>query len=206
MSSPGPSGAMPRRWPGSTTSTPDLAILDYKLNDGFCIDLARTLRARGVPFVVYSGDRQAPGMPPEFEGAPWIEKPCPAPCLPGCPQRLSRARPGFVGPGRTPIQGRAEDPARNPGRCRTHARRETAASRASDHPSPACCWRRQRQRVHFSARANRSDPGEQMLRDAARPRHGRERVPAVDLAAELVRFDLVLLFAPHLCCLRASER
>jgi CheY-like chemotaxis protein len=59
------------------TSTPDLAILDYKLNDGFCIDLARTLRERDVPFVVYSGDRLAPGMPPEFEGAPWIEKPCP---------------------------------------------------------------------------------------------------------------------------------
>jgi DNA-binding response OmpR family regulator len=59
------------------TSTPDLAILDYKLNDGFCIDLARTLRARGVPFVIYSGDRLAPGRSPEFEGAPWIEKPCP---------------------------------------------------------------------------------------------------------------------------------
>jgi DNA-binding response OmpR family regulator len=59
------------------SSTPDLAILDYKLNDGLCIDLARTLRSRGVPFVVYSGDRHAPGMPPEFEGAPWIEKPCP---------------------------------------------------------------------------------------------------------------------------------
>src|SRR3954453_8219830 len=59
------------------TSTPDLAILDYKLDDGFCVDLARTLRSRGVPFVIYSGDRQAAGMPPEFEGAPWIEKPCP---------------------------------------------------------------------------------------------------------------------------------
>jgi DNA-binding response OmpR family regulator len=58
-------------------STPDLAILDYKLNDGLCIELARTLRSRGVPFVVYSGARQAQGMPPEFEGAPWIEKPCP---------------------------------------------------------------------------------------------------------------------------------
>jgi CheY-like chemotaxis protein len=58
-------------------STPDLAILDYKLHDGLCIELARTLRSRGVPFVVYSGDRQALDLPPEFEGAPWIEKPCP---------------------------------------------------------------------------------------------------------------------------------
>ncbi len=58
-------------------STPDLAILDYKLHDGLCIDLARTLRKRDVPFVIYSGDRQAAGMPEEFDGAPWIEKPCP---------------------------------------------------------------------------------------------------------------------------------
>jgi DNA-binding response OmpR family regulator len=58
-------------------STPDLAILDYKLNDGLCVDLARILKVRGVPFVIYSGDRQASVMPTEFEGAPWIEKPCP---------------------------------------------------------------------------------------------------------------------------------
>jgi DNA-binding response OmpR family regulator len=58
-------------------STPDLAILDYKLNDGLCVDLARILKGRGVPFVIYSGDRQASVMPPEFEDAPWIEKPCP---------------------------------------------------------------------------------------------------------------------------------
>jgi DNA-binding response OmpR family regulator len=58
-------------------STPDLAILDYKLHDGLCIDLARILRERDVPFVVYSGDRQAAAMPEEFDGAPWIEKPCP---------------------------------------------------------------------------------------------------------------------------------
>jgi DNA-binding response OmpR family regulator len=58
-------------------STPDLAILDYKLHDGLCIDLARILRKRDVPFVVYSGDRQAAVVPEEFDGAPWIEKPCP---------------------------------------------------------------------------------------------------------------------------------
>ena len=57
-------------------STPDLAILDYKLHDGLCIDLARMLRKRDVPFVIYSGDRQMAGMPEEFDGAPWIEKPC----------------------------------------------------------------------------------------------------------------------------------
>jgi DNA-binding response OmpR family regulator len=59
------------------TNTPDLAILDYKLNDGLCVDLARILRERGIPFVIYSGARQSAELPPEFEGAPWIEKPCP---------------------------------------------------------------------------------------------------------------------------------
>jgi DNA-binding response OmpR family regulator len=59
------------------TATPDLAILDYKLNDGSCVELARTLRERGVPFVVYSGQRPDRSLPPEFQGMPWIEKPCP---------------------------------------------------------------------------------------------------------------------------------
>lgn len=59
------------------TGTPDLAILDYKLNDGSCLELARTLRERGVPFVVYSGERPDQSLPAEFQGVTWIEKPCP---------------------------------------------------------------------------------------------------------------------------------
>ena len=34
---------------------PSVAILDYSLKDGPCTALARTLRERGVPFIIYSG-------------------------------------------------------------------------------------------------------------------------------------------------------
>jgi DNA-binding response OmpR family regulator len=56
-------------------ATPDLAVLDIALKDGDCRPLARELRRRGVPFVLYTVLRRARNMHPEFEGAPWIEKP-----------------------------------------------------------------------------------------------------------------------------------
>jgi DNA-binding response OmpR family regulator len=37
------------------TSTPDLAVLDYKLQDGSCTALVGVLRERGVPVVIHSG-------------------------------------------------------------------------------------------------------------------------------------------------------
>lgn len=55
--------------------TPDVAILDHMLRDGSCIELVRLLRARAVPFVIYSGDYQRPDMPVELQQAPWFEKP-----------------------------------------------------------------------------------------------------------------------------------
>ena len=53
----------------------DLAIIDYELKDGSCVPLAKELRARRIPFMVFSA-----GSPPRkeaaaFEGAPWIGKP-----------------------------------------------------------------------------------------------------------------------------------
>ena len=33
---------------------PDVAVIDAEVQDGDCIELARRLKARGVPFVVYS--------------------------------------------------------------------------------------------------------------------------------------------------------
>jgi two-component system, response regulator PdtaR len=36
------------------TQTPDLAIVDWALQDGFCIELIRELRDRGVPLVIFS--------------------------------------------------------------------------------------------------------------------------------------------------------
>jgi DNA-binding response OmpR family regulator len=54
---------------------PDVAVLDTVLNDGPCLDLARELRRRGVPFVVYSGYDEAHQNAVELAGAPWIGKP-----------------------------------------------------------------------------------------------------------------------------------
>jgi DNA-binding response OmpR family regulator len=56
-------------------NTPDLAVIDFMLRDGPCIDLARELKRRGVPFVIYSGYPRPISMPSELLDAPWIEKP-----------------------------------------------------------------------------------------------------------------------------------
>lgn len=55
--------------------SPDVAVLDTTLRDGSCIVLARELRSRNVPFVVYSGDSAHDQNAPEFADVPWIEKP-----------------------------------------------------------------------------------------------------------------------------------
>jgi DNA-binding response OmpR family regulator len=54
---------------------PDVAILDTVLKDGSCLELARALRLRGVPFVVFSGWEEMHQNAPELAGAPWIVKP-----------------------------------------------------------------------------------------------------------------------------------
>jgi hypothetical protein len=53
------------------------AILDYKLRDGPCTALARDLRTRGIPFIVYSGHSRSAEAEPEFGDAPWLVKPVP---------------------------------------------------------------------------------------------------------------------------------
>ena len=53
--------------------TPDLAILDILLSDGPCTEVARELRQRGVPLIVYSGYSQQEAGP-EFQEAIWLEK------------------------------------------------------------------------------------------------------------------------------------
>ncbi len=57
------------------TSTPDLAILDAVLSDGPCLELARALRDRGVPFMIYSGADAFDEHAPELDGVPRVEKP-----------------------------------------------------------------------------------------------------------------------------------
>ena len=53
------------------------AILDNSLRDGPCTALARDLRSRGIPFVVYSGHSRSQEAPSEFGDAPWVVKPVP---------------------------------------------------------------------------------------------------------------------------------
>lgn len=61
-----------------TGSQPDVAVLDTTLSDGSCLDLARELRQRAVPFLVYSGRNAIEEKASELEGILWIEKPAPA--------------------------------------------------------------------------------------------------------------------------------
>jgi DNA-binding NtrC family response regulator len=55
--------------------TPELAILDYKLQDGPCTDLAKALLWRGVPVIIYSGCPHGPDTPSELRDVIWLEKP-----------------------------------------------------------------------------------------------------------------------------------
>ena len=56
-------------------NTPDAAILDLGLADGSGIDVARNLRLKGVPFVVFSGASHRDALDRELSRTPWIEKP-----------------------------------------------------------------------------------------------------------------------------------
>ena len=56
-------------------NTPDLVILDIWLRGGDCLDVARELRRKRVPFVFFTGD---PGWPPlqaEFADIRCVRKP-----------------------------------------------------------------------------------------------------------------------------------
>jgi DNA-binding NtrC family response regulator len=55
--------------------TPNVALLDFKLKDGFCTEVVRALRQRGVPVVIYSGYSQPADMPEDLRDVIWIEKP-----------------------------------------------------------------------------------------------------------------------------------
>jgi DNA-binding response OmpR family regulator len=55
--------------------TPDAAIIDIHLRDGSSVELARVLRERGVPFIVFSGDRRDGHSPDAFDRARWLSKP-----------------------------------------------------------------------------------------------------------------------------------
>jgi DNA-binding response OmpR family regulator len=56
-------------------NTGAIALLDVVLRDGVCLELARTLKQRGVPFAVYSGLPVSRDRPSELQDVPWLEKP-----------------------------------------------------------------------------------------------------------------------------------
>jgi len=55
--------------------TPDVAIIDIHLRDGSSVELARVLRDRDVPFIVFSGEKRDGRSPDAFNGARWLSKP-----------------------------------------------------------------------------------------------------------------------------------
>ena len=73
------------------TRTPGLAILDFKLQDGPCTELAKTLLGRQVPIIIYSGLPRGPDIPCELDGVTWLEKPIDQASLMAEAARLSPA-------------------------------------------------------------------------------------------------------------------
>ena len=68
-------GSCATAWKWLEYRTPEIAVLDIKLSDGPCNDLAAELSQRDVPFIVYSGFAQHRNTHPEFAEAVWVEKP-----------------------------------------------------------------------------------------------------------------------------------
>jgi DNA-binding response OmpR family regulator len=56
------------------THTPNLVILDADLQSGSCVELARLLRLRGVPFLVFSSHERRYAAA-EFRDVPWVMMP-----------------------------------------------------------------------------------------------------------------------------------
>jgi CheY-like chemotaxis protein len=86
--------------------TPDVALIDYKLSDGTCVELARELKSRAVSFAVLSGTVEPwVRARPEFLGVPWFAKPISENCL---KRALALLNPVSIGPTTRHRQG---DPA-----------------------------------------------------------------------------------------------
>jgi DNA-binding NtrC family response regulator len=56
-------------------NTPDLAVVDPRLNDGLCTDVVSALADAGVPFVVYSGADVDEAAQEAFARGEWLAKP-----------------------------------------------------------------------------------------------------------------------------------
>jgi DNA-binding response OmpR family regulator len=54
---------------------PRAAILDIELIDGACVELARELKRRRIPFIVLTGYASSSPHDDVFSGATWLTKP-----------------------------------------------------------------------------------------------------------------------------------
>ena len=74
VAGPFASGADALAW--AATNRPDVAVLDYMLQDGECLPLISALQEQQVPIVIHSGwlPHEA-DIPPEVSGLPWVSKP-----------------------------------------------------------------------------------------------------------------------------------
>jgi DNA-binding response OmpR family regulator len=79
-------------------NTPTVAILDYKLRDGTCTELARSLTARDVPVVIYSGWPKGPDTPAALRGLTWLQKPADRPAMLAALALLSPALAQWIAP------------------------------------------------------------------------------------------------------------
>jgi len=57
------------------SDVPDVALLDLMIQDGTSVEIARTLKTRGIPFAIYTGLPPKGDSPPELQNVPWLEKP-----------------------------------------------------------------------------------------------------------------------------------
>ena len=85
-----------------TGTTPDIAVLDADLRTGASVDLARELRARGVPMLIVSCHDQKHALP-EFRDLPWILLPAPFAALHAALEHLMLRRGKVVVPGNGPV-------------------------------------------------------------------------------------------------------
>jgi len=64
------------------SNRPNLAVIDYRLRDGTSEKIAKVLRTRNVPTVVYSANSFEPPLHEEDFGTfPWVDKPSDAAVL-----------------------------------------------------------------------------------------------------------------------------
>lgn len=72
-----PSSMMALEW--LETNDPDVVVLDIHLQDGSCVDVARRLVKRAVPFIVFTGAvLSEQTVNPIFLEGQWVEKPSPS--------------------------------------------------------------------------------------------------------------------------------